>query len=111
IGAGHGRYLAEHIPGARFAVVPGTSIDPNLEPNEEILQHVEEFLTGVRSAPAPDRALAAVLFTDIVASTERAVTLGDRRWRALLESHDAVTRTVVDQHRGRLVKMTGDGVL
>ena len=106
-----GRYVADHIPQARFQAVPGTSIDPNLEPTEEILQHVEEFLTGVRSAGTADRALAAVLFTDIVASTERALTLGDRRWRDVLETHDGVARTLVDHHHGRLVKMTGDGVL
>ena len=111
IGVEQGRYLADHIPDARFESIAGTSIEVNLDPNEEALDHIEEFLTGVRSAPAPDRALAAVLFTDIVSSTERATALGDRRWRSLLESHDAVAHTLVDQHRGRLVKMTGDGVL
>jgi class 3 adenylate cyclase len=59
----------------------------------------------------PDRVLAAVLFTDIVGSTERAATLGDRRWKELLQSHDVLAGTIIEQHRGRFVKSTGDGVL
>jgi class 3 adenylate cyclase len=74
-------------------------------------RQIEEFLSALHGAPEPDRALAAILFTDIVGSTERASALGDREWRNLLESHDVVARTVVEQHRGRLVKMTGDGML
>jgi class 3 adenylate cyclase len=111
IGIDQGRYLAKHIPGARFDVVPGSSLVINIEPYEEILEHVEEFLTGARPVLESDRALAAVLFTDIVGSTERAATLGDHLWRNLLESHDAIARTILNQHRGRLVKTTGDGVL
>jgi class 3 adenylate cyclase len=58
-----------------------------------------------------DRVLATVLFTDIVGSTERAAAEGDRRWRTLIESHDTITRGVVDQHGGRIIRLTGDGVL
>jgi len=105
-----GRYLADRIPGARLAVVPGA--DLNLYTNaSEILDHIEEFLTNAPPSAEPDRALATVLFTDIVGSTEQAAALGDRRWRSQLESHDAVARALVGQHRGRLVKMTGDGML
>lgn len=106
-----GRYLADHIDGAKFVVVPGADSSPDVEPNDEILDSIEEFLTGVPPAGEPDRVLAAVLFTDVVGSTERAAALGDRRWKELLESHDAVARTIVEQFRGRLVKTTGDGVM
>jgi class 3 adenylate cyclase len=106
-----GRYLAEHIPGARFEVVPGADLGLWTKPSAAIVDHIEEFITGATPITAADRILAAVLFTDIVGSTERAAALGDRRWRAILESHDAVARTVIDQHHGRLIKTTGDGVL
>src|SRR5262249_35506097 len=71
----------------------------------------EEFVTGQRASAKPDRALAAILFTDIVGSTERAATLGDREWRNLIESHDIMVSTIVVQHQGRLIKTTGDGML
>jgi class 3 adenylate cyclase len=105
-----GRYLAQRIPGARFEVVPGADGTLYTEPHDEVLSHIEDFLAKLPAVEA-DRALAAVLFTDIVGSTERAVALGDREWRDLLESHDAVSRILISQHRGKLVKMTGDGVL
>jgi class 3 adenylate cyclase len=105
------RYLAEHIPGARFALMPGNDGSIFTEPVAELLGLIKEFLGGLHATTEPDRALAAILFTDIVASTEKASTLGDRAWRNLLESHDVVARTVVEQHRGKLVKMTGDGIL
>ena len=109
-----GRYLAEQIPGARMIVVPGSGLMLYLKPHAQLLDHIEEFLTGTAPATDANRALSTILFTDIVGSTEQASTLGDRRWRVLLESHDAVARTVVDQHGGRLVRSsrsTGDGVL
>ena len=107
----HGRYLAEHIPGARFVLVPGADAVPWTEPAAETLRHIEEFLLGLRGAAEPDRALAAILFTDVVSSTERVVAVGDREWRNLIESHDAVVRTIVAQHQGRLIRTTGDGML
>jgi class 3 adenylate cyclase/pimeloyl-ACP methyl ester carboxylesterase len=106
-----GLYIAGDIPGARFVEVPGNHISPYNKPSAPILDHIEEFLTGVSPNAESDRALAAVLFTDIIGSTERASALGDRRWRALLETHDGVSRTIIEQHRGRLIKTTGDGVL
>jgi class 3 adenylate cyclase len=106
-----GRYLAEHIPGARFVVVPGNDVHAFVKPTSQILDEVERFLTGAPRKTDTDRALATILFTDIVGSTERAAALGDRRWRNLLESHLAVSRTIVDQYRGRVIKVTGDGVL
>jgi class 3 adenylate cyclase/pimeloyl-ACP methyl ester carboxylesterase len=106
-----GQYLADHIPDARFVVIPGTSVHPYLKPTSLILDEVEGFITGTPPSKDNDRALAAILFTDIVGSTERAAALGDRRWRNVLETHLGLTRTIVDEHRGRVVKATGDGVL
>jgi len=105
------RAMAEQIPGARFVILPGNDAALYTEPMTEGLHHIEAFLKGLQEPIEPDRALAAILFTDIVGSTEKASGLGDREWRNLLETHDAVAKTVVEQHRGRLVKMTGDGVL
>jgi class 3 adenylate cyclase len=106
-----GRYLAERIAGARFVELPGNDLMFFTEPTAEGLKAIEEFLSSLHDTAEPDRALAAILFTDIVGSTERVSTLGDREWRNLLESHDVLARTIVEQHRGRLVKMTGDGML
>ena len=105
----HGIYLAEHIEGARLALVQGDG--GFVFANRSTWSTIDEFLSGLVAVPEPDRALAAVLFTDIVGSTATASALGDREWRNLLETHDAVARTVVSQHRGRVVKTTGDGVL
>nr|MBA2566840.1 adenylate/guanylate cyclase domain-containing protein [Thermoleophilaceae bacterium] len=107
----HGRYIAEHIPGARYVELEGTDSLFSVGDSEAILGEIEEFLTGARHAREPDRVLATVLFTDIVGSTERAAELGDSRWRALLERHDSLARREVERHRGRTVKSTGDGIL
>jgi class 3 adenylate cyclase len=106
-----GQYLADHIPGARFALVPGNDGFLFTEPVAEVVREIRDFILGLQETKEPDRELASVLFTDIVGSTARASALGDREWRSLLDTHDAVARTVVDQHRGKLVKMTGDGIL
>jgi class 3 adenylate cyclase len=105
-----GRYIAAHIPGASFVELPGEDHLPWVNP-DQILDVVEEFLTGVPRAPQPDRVLATVLFTDIVGSTKRAGELGDRQWRVVLDGHDRIARQLVDRFQGRLVKSTGDGVL
>jgi len=104
------RYIAEHIPGARFVELPGEDHLMVVEP-DQILDEVEEFLTGQRHAEVDDRVLATVLFTDIVGSTERAAHLGDRRWRELVNRHDELMQHEVERHRGRLIKTLGDGVL
>jgi len=109
MGPCHGHYLAEHIRGARYIEFPGDHL-PWLE-GDAILGEIEEFLTGSRARKYFDRALATVLFTDIVASTEHAGNLGDQRWRTLLDRHDEIARANVERHRGRLIKATGDGVL
>jgi class 3 adenylate cyclase len=107
----HGRYLAEHIPNARLVELPGSDGPLTWEAPEVTLGHIEEFLTGVRGTVPTTRVLATVLFTDIVASTERAAELGDRRWRELLQVHDDLGRRLVEQGGGRVVKTTGDGLL
>jgi class 3 adenylate cyclase len=107
----HGRYLAEHIPGARHVELEGEDHLWVVGDQDAILDEVEEFLVGSRRAAEPERALATVLFTDIVGSTEKAATLGDRGWRQLLERHDAAIRRQLTLHRGHEVKTMGDGFL
>ena len=105
-----GRYLAEHIAGARLQELPGADGNVFWETPSVTLDASEEFLTGVRGGGDPQRILATVLFTDIVASTERAAELGDRRWREILDVHDDISRREVERSRGRLIKTTGDGI-
>jgi class 3 adenylate cyclase len=105
-----GRYIAERIPGARFLELEGEDHFPSIDA-DQILDEVEEFLTGMRRGPEPDRVLATVLFTDIVGSTERATELGDRSWRELLERHHAIVRGELDRYQGREVDTAGDGFL
>jgi class 3 adenylate cyclase len=106
----HGRYLAEHIPGARFVELQRAD---HLWWNEgdDILDEVETFLGVGSPPPDTERALATVMFTDIVDSTTRAAELGDRRWRDLVEEHDRLIRSRLERYRGREVKTLGDGFL
>ncbi len=105
------RYMAEHIPGAKYVELPGVDHLPFVGDADAILDEVEEFLTGVRPPPKADRMLATVLFTDIAGSTQRAVEVGDRRWSDLLESHHAVVRRELDKFRGREDNTAGDSFL
>ena len=107
----HSRYIAEHIPGARFVELEGDENMFSVGDSEAVMGEIEEFLTGARHVGEPDRMLATVLFTDICGSTERAAEMGDRGWRFLLERHDALIRQALERHRGREVKRTGDGFL
>jgi class 3 adenylate cyclase/pimeloyl-ACP methyl ester carboxylesterase len=103
-----GRYLAEHIDGATFVELPGG--DLSFTPaNHVVVDEVVEFLTGERPVIEVERILSTVLFTDIVASTERAASLGDRRWRSLLDAHDRAVREQLRRFRGREINTTGDG--
>lgn len=110
-----GRYYAEHIPGAKLIVYPTAGHWPP-SANEDwttIGNDIEEFVCGVRHVHTEDaeRILATVMFTDIVQSTERAARLGDALWRQRLDEHDRIARQLIEQHRGRLIKSTGDGLL
>jgi class 3 adenylate cyclase len=105
------RYTAKHIRGARFVDMPGFG-SWDLVKQDAFCDVIEEFLTGQRPPVADvDRVLATVLFTDIVDSTRHAADLGDRRWRGVLDAHDATSAGEVQRFRGRIVKQTGDGLL
>lgn len=107
----YGRYLAEHIPGARLVELEGVDHFPSVGDTSSITGEVEEFLTGSRHQAEPNRVLSTVLFTDIVDSTKRAAELGDRAWREVLERHDEIARSEISRFRGREIKQTGDGFL
>jgi len=111
VSAAQGRYLAETIPQARYVELRGEDHLPFTGDFDPLLEEVEEFLVGSRGARESERALATILFTDIVGSTAKAAELGDRDWRALLERHDAAVRRQLSLHRGREVKTMGDGFL
>jgi class 3 adenylate cyclase len=111
IDVGGSLYMAEQIPGAKLVQLAGPDHLVWLSDADAILGEIEEFTTGVRRSAEPDRVLATVLFTDIVGSTEKAVALGDRRWRDLLDNHQGVVRRNLDRFRGREVNTSGDGFL
>jgi class 3 adenylate cyclase len=106
-----GKYVADHIPGAKFVQLPGRNFHHFVEPWRASFQEIAEFLTGEQPDMADDRVLATVLFTDIVDSTRRAAEMGDRDWHALLDAHDAVLRSQLARFRGREVNTSGDGFL
>ncbi len=104
----HGRYLAEHISGATLKELPGgdTGISPD---NYEIADEIAEFLTGERPVIQSERILTSILFSDIVGSTTRVASMGDHRWRRLLDAHDRTVREYLKRFRGREINTTGDG--
>ena len=106
-----GRYLAEHIAGARYVEVPGNDPLPYVGEAAALLDEIEAFLTGHRPEILGDRVLATVLFTDIVASTEHAARRGDHYWAEVLNEHDLIVARELERHRGRKVNPTGDGIL
>jgi class 3 adenylate cyclase len=106
-----GKYIADHIPDAKYVELPGRNVLHFVEPWRESFQEIAAFLTGQQPEVADDRVLATVLFTDIVDSTRRAAQIGDRNWRALLDAHDAVVRSQLARFRGREVNTSGDGFL
>jgi class 3 adenylate cyclase len=105
-----GRYIAAHIPGARFVELPGDDHVPFVDP-DQILDEVEEFFTGVRPAAATNRVLATTLFTDLVGSTEKATALGDAAWGGLLARHDGAVRLQLARFSGEEIDTAGDGFL
>jgi class 3 adenylate cyclase len=107
-----GRYMAAHIPDAKYVELEGEDHYVAAGDVDAVLRETRAFITGADTEPDDvDRVLATVLFTDIVRSTETAAQLGDRKWTQVLDDHDRVVRSAVDQARGRLVKTTGDGAL
>jgi class 3 adenylate cyclase len=106
-----GKYIAEHIPDAKYVEVPGRNWHHIVEPWRPSFREISEFLTGEQADVPDDRVLATVLFTDIVDSTRRAAEMGDRDWHALLDAHDAVVRAQLARFRGREVNTSGDGFL
>jgi class 3 adenylate cyclase len=107
--AHHGRFLAERIKGARYVERPGAFHFSGAGNDHDLLDEIEEFLTGTREARGVDRVLKTVLFSDIVGSTQRAAALGDHRWRELLDAHDLAVRRELARFQGQEIKTTGDG--
>ncbi len=103
------RALARDLPDARYAELEGEDHLPWTQNPDELLDQIEEFVTGTRREREPERMLATIMFTDIVASTDRAAAAGDRKWRQLLERHDELVRRELTRHRGREIKQLGDG--
>jgi class 3 adenylate cyclase/pimeloyl-ACP methyl ester carboxylesterase len=107
----HGRYLAEHIAGAKLVELPGADGPLYWEHADASLDAIQTFLTGVAPVSTTDRVLATVLYTDIVDSTQLLDRMGDSRWRGVLDMHDAIAQRLVQDNGGRLIKSTGDGIL
>ena len=105
------QYMASHISGARLVVLPGADHIPFFGDVDRYVGEIEVFLTSPLAEQLPERVLTTVLFTDIIASTERASELGDSRWRELLEEHYRLVRDLLERFRGREVTTTGDGFL
>ena len=110
IDVANARYLAEHIPGARYVELPGDDHIWFTGDADALLDEIEEFVTGSRGTHDADRILATVMFTDIVSSTEHAARLGDRRWHDLISDHDQLVSNQIATYRGRTIRRTGDGV-
>ena len=106
-----GRYVAEHLPDGKLVELDGDDHLFWFSNPDEVVAELESFLIGIRSEQTYDRVLSTVLFTDIVDSTKQASTVRDARWRELLDTHDRLARENVDHFQGRLIKMTGDGLL
>jgi class 3 adenylate cyclase len=111
IRVGAGRYLAEHIPGAKYVELAGDDDIFFVGDTDALLDEVEEFLTGSHQAPEGDVVTATILFTDIVASTEQSARMGHRKWTTLTDAHDAMVRATLQRHRGHEVKTIGDAFL
>ncbi|HJT36806.1 MAG TPA: adenylate/guanylate cyclase domain-containing protein [Actinomycetota bacterium] len=105
------RFLADRIDGSTLKILPGAESVAWLGDWDSVADEIEDFIGGKQPRAREDRALATILFTDIVGSTQRAAEVGDRRWRSLLDEHDEITRREIERHGGRFVGSTGDGVL
>jgi class 3 adenylate cyclase len=108
---GHGRYLADHIPGAKFVELEGADSLYWVGDTRSLLDEIEEFVTGARLGNRSDSVIATVLVTDIVGSTETLARVGADEWRDLLDRHDTAVRRQLERFGGREIKTTGDGFL
>jgi len=106
-----GRYLASHIPGAKYVELPGIDHYPGAGDADALMDEVEEFLTGARQGAEGNVVTTTMVFTDIVSSTQQSARLGHRKWTTLTDDHDAMVRATLARYRGREVKTTGDGFL
>jgi class 3 adenylate cyclase len=107
----HGRAVASRIPDAHFVALAGNDHLPFAGRSEEILDEIQQFLTGTTPMPVLDRVLLTVLFTDIVGSTEHVAQQGDRQWRDSLNRYDYSVQHQLERFRGHLINTTGDGTL
>jgi pimeloyl-ACP methyl ester carboxylesterase len=108
---GHGRYLAERMPIARYVELEGDNHFPFHGNTEAVVAEVRTFLDSLPAREETERMLATILVTDIVGSTKRAAELGDERWRGVLDRHDEIVREQLERFRGREIRSTGDGFL
>jgi class 3 adenylate cyclase len=99
------------VPGAERVELPGEDRSMFGGEIDALLAEVTRFVTGEHHVPEPDRVLAAVLFSDVVGSTEQASAMGDAHWARLLDRHDALAQSCVGRRRGTVMKSTGDGVM
>ena len=112
LGMDSARYLADRIPEARLVELVGPpDVYPAFALADQVVAEIQRFVTGAPPPPRVERALATVLFTDIVSSTAIASEAGDEQWHRLLDQHDTTVRRGLGAHSGRLVKNTGDGIL
>jgi len=107
----HTRYLAERIAGARYIEFPDSDMLYFTGRADQVLDAIEEFVTGLRPLPSPDRILGTVLFVDVAGSTQLASQIGDSRFRELIEAFHQLVRRQLDRYQGRLVDTAGDGAL
>ena len=105
----HSREYGRRIPGARLVELPGSDSLPSIGDSDALLGEIEEFLTGGRRGAEADRALLTVLFSDIVASTQRIAQIGDKRWRDVLATHEDEVRRTLRRFDGEVIARTGDG--
>ena len=105
-----GRYLAQGMPAAHYVELPGIDHLPWVGDSDSVVDAIEEFVTGKHGTRDVDRILATVLFMDIVESTQRLATIGDRRWRDLLDTHYSILRRELARFRGREIDTAGDGL-
>lgn len=110
VDAANSRYMAAHIPGARYCELEGVDHLPWFGDAESVLGEIQEFLTGIRPAASTDRVLSTILFVDVVGSTERVASIGDARWRDLLGLFHQHVSQEIDRFRGRVIDTAGDGV-